>query len=182
MTTPGYFISGKKLEEGNSYLFKVYGMVTLQDDRVYLILEDPYSIRHLLPSWYFNRYGIQQGQTITCIVDKINCTGRVYLEPEHPYYTIGSVYEFQLRTVQRNEQRKKAKLILTDIFENETEVDCPWEFAGAIDNYQYISCTVMGLRKGKPVLALTRVVKEELKMNLASAERESSDVLPKKSM
>lgn len=172
MTTAGYFNTAKKLEAGKSYAFRVYGRVTLQDERVYLILEDPYNIRHLLPSWLYTKYGILQGQTITCSVDKINCTGRVYLEPVHPYYAKGLVYEFQFKSVFRNEQRKRTKLILTDIFENEIEVDCPEEFIESINSLQQVECTVAGIRKGKPVLELAKHFREKMKKELSSRQTE----------
>ncbi len=175
MTTPGYINSGNKLDEGKTYLFGVLGLVMLQDERAYLILEDPYHIKHLLPSWLYTNYNIEQGQTIKCLVDKINCTGRVYLEPEHPVYSIGCVYIFPLRSVQKHEQRKKCKLTLTDTFENEIEVECLEEFVEALNSLDFVSCTVMRIRKGKPVLALEKQFKEQLKNRLTSRHAGSVD-------
>ena len=175
MTTAGYFNTVKKLEEGKSYPFKVYNKVQLQDEKAYFILEDPYSIRHLLPSWFYTKYGIKQGQTINCVVDKINCTGRVYLEPEHPNYSKGCVYVFQLKSIQINELRRKSKLLLTDIFENEIEVDCPEEFVLSLSGSQYVECTVVRIRKGKPVLILAKYCNKKMNMKLTSHQNESTD-------
>lgn len=175
MTTSGYINSGNKLDEGNSYLFRVHALVTLQDERAYLILEDPYHIKHLLPSWLYTNYKIEPGQTIKCIVDKINCTGRVYLEPEHPVYSIGCVYDFPLLSVQKHEQRKKGKLTLSDTFENEIEMECPAEFVELLNSLDYVSCTVMRIRKGKPVLSLEKQFKEQLQNKLTSRQTESVD-------
>lgn len=156
MTTAGYFNSEKKLEKGNSYPFRVFRMVTLQDKRTYYIIEDPFNIRHLLPSWYYTKYGIEQGKTINCAVDKINCTGRVYLEPEHPYYSRGCIYEFHIHSIQINEPLRMPKLILTDIFENEIEVDCPEKLAISISRASIVECSVLRIHKGKPILVLSK--------------------------
>lgn len=170
MTTAGYFNTGKKLEEGKRYPFKVFNLVTLQDERAYFILEDPYGIRHLLPSWLYTRYDIKPGQEISCIVDKINCTGRVYLEPDHPYYSKGCDYKFELNSVQVNDHRKKTRLITTDIFENKIEVDCPEELVLPITGSGQIVCTVVRVRKGRPVLVLAKKYKESLLMQPSSSE------------
>lgn len=168
MTTAGYYNSGKRLEEGKTYPFIVLNIVTLQDERAYFILEDPFKIRHLLPSWFYIYYGIQVGQTISCIVDKINCTGRVYLEPEHPHYTKGCVYDFQLLSIQKNEKRKKLKIIFKDLFGNEIEVDCLADLEAIIRELQYVECTIEYVRKGKPVLVIAKRFLEKLKMDRIS--------------
>ena len=161
MTTAGYFNTGKKLEEGKSYPFRVHSTITLQDARVYFILEDPFNIRHLLPLWLYAKYGINQGQIINCTVDKINCTGRVYLEPLHPHYSKGRVYEFQCQSVQMNEHRRKPILILTDIFNNDIEVDCPQKLVKSISESISVECKVLDIRKGKPVLIVSKYFKDK---------------------
>jgi hypothetical protein len=159
MTTAGYLNSKKKLEEGKLYPFRVHNMAALQDERVYFILEDPFGIRHLLPSWFYTEYGITIGQTINCFVDKINCTGRVYLEPEHPYYSRGCTYEFRLLSTQKYEKRRKSKLILADIFNAEIDVDCPDEFVRSILGLSIVECKVVRILKGRPVLVLAKKFK-----------------------
>lgn len=164
MTTAGYFNSGKKLDEGKKYSFIVQNIVMLQDEKAYYILEDPFKIKHLLPYWFYTNYGIQQGQSIICIVDKINCTGRVFLEPEHPYYSKGTVSGFKFKSVRLKELGRKAKLIVTDIFENEIEVGCPEQLAEAVKNIKHVECIVVSICKGRPVLALTRSFRGKLSM------------------
>ncbi|MFZ4706212.1 MAG: hypothetical protein ACOYMF_09435 [Bacteroidales bacterium] len=89
MTTPGYYNTGKRLEVGKHYLFQVISIVTLQDGQAYYILEDPFKIRHFLLCKNYKDYGVENGQSIACKVDKINCTGRVYLNPNHPHNSEG---------------------------------------------------------------------------------------------
>jgi hypothetical protein len=158
MTTPGYYNSGKRLEEGKHYLFQVIGQVILQDEQSYFILEDPYKIRHLLPAWFYKNYGIEAGKSINCKVDKINCTGRVYLEPEHPYYVEGKFYSFPILHLTNHPHKVKISIIVTDIFENEISVAYPKDIVnGKIENREAvnISCKVANIRKGKPILILS---------------------------
>jgi hypothetical protein len=159
MTTAGYYNSGKRLEEGKHYQFQVVSQITLQDERSYFILEDPYKIRHLLPSWLYENYKIVTGLSISCKVDKINCTGRVYLEPEHPHYSEGHIYSFNIVRIEKKSRSNKLSLIVTDIFNNEILVDCPNGYSS--ENFESIesdkvTCKLVRIRKGLPVLVLCR--------------------------
>jgi hypothetical protein len=156
MTTPGYYNSGRRLKEGDSYLFQVIGKIILQDEKAYFILEDIYKIKHLLPSWYYKNYGINVGQSIKCKVDKINCTGRVYLEPEHPLYSEGNVYDFKFCSFKKNTHSNKWSLILADIFNNEISVDCPKEYTIENKENDRVSCKLIRVRKGKPIVVLSQ--------------------------
>ena len=151
MTTPGYYNSGKRLEEGKRYQFHVIGQVMLQDEKIYYILEDPFKIRHLLYSGLYKNYRIETGQMIICKVDKINCTGRVYLEPDHPFYSEGHTYDFNFSTISKNAQSDKKSLIVFDMFDNEISLDCPKHFMCEAGK---IACKIIRLRKGKPMLVL----------------------------
>jgi hypothetical protein len=175
MTTAGYYNSGKRVEEGKRYQFQVTGLVTLQDEQVYFILEDPYKIRHLLPSGYYAEYGIEVGQSIICKVDKINCTGRVYLEPNHPYYSEGQIYNFTFCAIRRKIRTKKLLLFVADVFNNEISVDCPKELV--IENIENnkldkVRCRILRIRKGKPIIKLSSEFSSDV--NLLSSEIRAS--------
>lgn len=62
----------------------------------FYVLQDPFNKKHLLPATFYKNYGFEIGQFIACRVDKINCTGKIFLEPKHPLYQEGKIYEFQL--------------------------------------------------------------------------------------
>lgn len=83
-----------KLIEGKSYSFKIDGIITLPDDKSSFKIVDPNGVSHLLDYSTYLDYGLKPGNFISCRVDKINCTGKIYLEPEHPYYKPGKTYEF----------------------------------------------------------------------------------------
>jgi hypothetical protein len=59
-------------------------------------MQDPLGYKILMPAHFYPHYGFEPGQTIECRVDKINCNGRMFLEPLHPHYTEGLVYEFDV--------------------------------------------------------------------------------------
>jgi hypothetical protein len=164
MTSPGYYNTGKHLEEGKNYQFQVIGLVTLQDERAYFILEDPFKIRHLLPSRLYSCYEIKAGQSITCKVDKINCTGRVYLEPNHPHYLEGNTYDFKVISVSKNPHSEKLSILLNDMYNNEISADCPKDFIVGNKDLNRISCKIVRIRKGKPTVILSNYYKEMTKI------------------
>ncbi|HBF87255.1 MAG TPA: hypothetical protein DDX39_01335 [Bacteroidales bacterium] len=85
------------LEEGKEYLFDVVGEISIENEAVFYILADIFSQKHLLSKKTYRNYSIIVGKAITCKVDKINCQGRIYLEPKHPLYKIGQVCEFTFK-------------------------------------------------------------------------------------
>lgn len=89
------FIS-KKLKQGKWYPFVFREMILLADNSEYMVMEDTAGMRHLLPSCYYKLYEFQKGQTIRCKVDKISCSGKIYLEPQHPFYHERKKYPFTI--------------------------------------------------------------------------------------
>ncbi|MFN2380153.1 MAG: hypothetical protein ABR519_08085 [Bacteroidales bacterium] len=82
-----------KLQEGKDYVFKTI-RVTALDDVSYFVLEGPDGRRYLLNSKRYEGYEITPGKDVVCRVDKINCKGEYFLEPEHPIYREGERYPF----------------------------------------------------------------------------------------
>jgi hypothetical protein len=84
-----------KLEEGKNYLFRV-SKTTWFEGEEYLVLSGPSGVRFMMLADRYKSYNIDIGSEITCRIDKINCKGEVFLEPQHPYYKEGSVYQFEI--------------------------------------------------------------------------------------
>ena len=84
-----------RLEESKKYNFQVTKTVRFEEE-TYFVLKGPDNRRYLIPSARYSGYDIGLKKTIHCRVDKINCNGEVYLEPEHPYYREGGTYEFSV--------------------------------------------------------------------------------------
>jgi len=90
-------IRSKNLSEGDYLKFLIYKKTVLPDEsREVFILIGPDKNKYLLNATYYDHYDLMPGQTITCKVDKINCSGQVFLEPEHPFYKEGGIYDFKL--------------------------------------------------------------------------------------
>ncbi|MCD4732107.1 MAG: hypothetical protein K8R74_15980 [Bacteroidales bacterium] len=114
-----------KLEEGPKYPFKITGIIDLPDGNECFVLKDPNNVRHLLLTRYFENFNFQLGQTIQCKVDKINCSGKIYLEPEHPYYKLGHNFEFPFQFIEDykdNVGNLHQFAIFLDVFNNEIKM------------------------------------------------------------
>lgn len=109
------------LEEKKKYRFKVINIILLADEEYYILL-DPYGIKHVLTTKYYKNYNIQINSNIICLVDKINCSGKIFLEPEHPYYKIGKIYDFDFVKFinHKNSSGNNENIaIVKDIYDNE---------------------------------------------------------------
>lgn len=85
------------LNEGVTYPFIVKGLVKNMDElSSSWILEDPYGAKHLVETASYHGYHFESGEKIYCKVDHINCSGQIYLEPPHPFYSEGKAYEFKM--------------------------------------------------------------------------------------
>jgi hypothetical protein len=85
---------GIKYKEGEIHTFRIKNLVEMSGMEQYYVLEDEKGGKQLLNASYYETYNFKIGDLIRCRVDHINCSGRIFLEPEHPYYKEGEVYEF----------------------------------------------------------------------------------------
>jgi len=88
-------VSNSRLREGSYYSFKILKTMELGKDS-FFVMQDPLGYKILMPAHFYPHYGFLPGQIIKCRVDKINCNGRMFLEPLHPHYREGHVYEFDV--------------------------------------------------------------------------------------
>ncbi|MBW6499524.1 MAG: hypothetical protein K0B09_14135 [Bacteroidales bacterium] len=89
-------IQNSLLTEGQSYPFRLLGKMELGRGEEFFVLRDPLGYKMLMPAGYYQSYGFAEGQEIICRVDKINCNGRMFLEPQNPWYKEGELYEFEV--------------------------------------------------------------------------------------
>ena len=153
MTSPAWYNEEKKLKEGDVLSFSYIRLIQLSDGEDYMVFEDPFGIRHMVPYSYYRKYPVQPGMEIVCRVDRINCTGRVFLEPEHPFYTSGKNAAFSVISVENiSAARDIVRITVIDIFGNEifTEINKP--SATEIKAGEMIEFRVETVLKGKPVL------------------------------
>ncbi len=91
-------VPNSRLTEGSWHNFKILKSVSLDnDDESWFIMLDPLGYKVMMPAAFYERYGFESGQVVRCRVDRINCNGRMFLEPQHPNYIEGKSYEFTLK-------------------------------------------------------------------------------------
>ena len=120
MQYPGYTTGKVILSEGEWLPFIIHNLVKLQDDEWYYVLQDVNGLKHFLNAQYYENYGFKPGDEILCKIDKINCTGRIYLEPKHPYYTEGEMYDFEL--INQSDLIDKINFIVKGFAESRFEI------------------------------------------------------------
>jgi len=83
------------LLEGNYYRFRILHEIAMPpDDEPYYVLETESGIRHLLLKSFYRHYQFAPGMEIRCKVDKVNCSGKIFLEPDHPFCKPGDLLHF----------------------------------------------------------------------------------------
>lgn len=68
------------------------------ENEEYYVLESEFGKNHLIAKKYYGNYNFKIGEKINCYVDKINCAGQIFLEPEHPFYKLNERYRFKIKT------------------------------------------------------------------------------------
>jgi len=86
-----------KLEEGKTYTFNAVKIVELPGGEDNLMLTGPDGRKYLLPLTCYRGYNLVSPGPVECKIDKINCSGKVFLEPAHPFYVEGESYIFDVR-------------------------------------------------------------------------------------
>ncbi len=91
------------MEQGQKYLFYFQKKVFLPDGLEYFVAIDPFGDKHLIPTEHYADYNLQINKKYLCKVDKINCLGRIFIEPPHPFFKEAESYAFKyVKTVQKN--------------------------------------------------------------------------------
>lgn len=148
---------GIKLEEGKKYRFHIQSLVTLPGTNEYnFILAGPDSKKYLLPREYYENYDLKPGMDVDCVVDKINCSGKVFLEPDHPYYKINERYDFLVVSISQKESiLRENELVATVRDLHGREWDCPiLSDEGIVPGFSHLACRIEKIRKGELMLSL----------------------------
>ena len=154
MTAPAWYNNGKKLGEGDVLSFAYRKLIKLSDGEEYMVFEDPFSIRHMIPYVYYKDYCLEPGIDVVCRVDRINCTGRVFLEPEHPVYIPGNIEKFSISSVFYDESAECDFIRITvyDVFGNEIGCEISRNNTDNMKPGDIVELKIAGLKKGKPIL------------------------------
>lgn len=149
----------EKFSEGEWHQFRVQKMIEIPGEEVYYVLESKAGNRLLMPTKFYQTYNINPGDMILCHVDKINCSGKIYLEPEHPIFQIGQRYDFKL-TGKHDLSDRKGRLQSYFSLAGHGEMNVQAMF---LDFFKYsypvyLSAKLVGIRKGILILSDIQVI------------------------
>lgn len=144
-------IPNSRLTEGKTYSFTILNTVSLGPGDTYYVMQDPLGYKIMMPAWYYDRFGFNPGQMIDCRVDKINCSGRMFLEPAHPHYKEGNVYSFDVVSSGGRTnilQQQEWYLLVRDVLGYEWTVMTRHD-ALVKENPSHVKCRLNRIKKGK---------------------------------
>ncbi|MBI9033885.1 MAG: hypothetical protein JEZ03_05380 [Bacteroidales bacterium] len=134
-----------RLQENETYLFEIIRTVVLPGEEECFVLKDPFGKRHLLMAEFYRDYGFSPGKKIRCKVDKVNCNGKIFLEPEHPHYEESKVYDFEVVAQNKLGNYNGVLFSVKDIFKNVYQV-----FSPVRQNLKdRLKCKVNRIKKGQ---------------------------------
>jgi hypothetical protein len=152
MKFPGYDTGKIKLAEGMWYPFRIHNHMQLQDGLWYYVLEDINGLKHFMPAGYYSNYSLKAGDKISCRIDRINCTGRIFLEPKHPLYKEGESYSFELLSYSKADNL--TVFFVKDFYGNSIEVQQCGISESVSEAKKKVKCKVLSIKKGKPILEI----------------------------
>jgi hypothetical protein len=136
-----------KMVTGKEYKFVVEKLARGIDNRDYFVVKDPFGKRHMIPQEYYESYGLNPGSVFKGSVVKYRTNGEMVIEPENPFYTIGSVLKMAVTGVSANDIDNAVNVELLDELGHSHIVEMP-----ASPEEDQLRCRVSAIRKGKPVL------------------------------
>ncbi len=140
----------KYLKEGMTYPFVVIRESVLPDGTNVWLLQDIEDQKILLEKMNYTNYSFTPGSYIYCRVDKINCSGKIFLEPPHPVYKDNQLYDFDILKMNSSGSRG-AIAVVKDMFGNEINVDLSEKTAGGtVGNKLHLKVKLV--KKGVPLV------------------------------
>lgn len=135
----------EKYSEGNIISLLIKKKVVLSQNEELWILESMLGDKFTLNNKTYKHYNLSIGKTIKAKIDRINCSGRIFIEPEHPIYKEGNTYNFELKKI-LNIKNKEADIIIIDCYSNEIQTKVHIQNISEIANK--IALKVAFCRKG----------------------------------
>lgn len=158
-----------KFKEGEIHQFKVVGFTEIPGtEESFFILQNTFGGKHLLKAISYTHYDLQIGKSINCKIDKINCSGKIYLEPENPIYKEGNIYDFEFINIidQLNSVGEKGKAALVlDLFGIKTACSLS-ENTNLNKDENTIQCKVLRIKKGQLFLAFPELGKSNKSLKI----------------
>ncbi len=144
--------------EGQYHQFKIKKHIEISHTEKYFIVEDQAGKKQLLNSDYYKKYKFETGQLINCRIDHINCSGKIFLEPVHPFYAEGENYDFVINEIDYKKNKFEDNILVIRVFDaigNEALCIIENEISDNFTIGQNISCKVERIKKGKLYLSFS---------------------------
>lgn len=158
-----------KFKEGETHLFTIDGFTEIPGtEESFYILKNQSGGKHLLKSIHYKHYNLKIDQEINCKIDKINCSGKIYLEPENPVYKVGQTYSFDFIKIidhVNSVGEKEKAAVVKDLFGEEIICSLPkdWKLSGNIKDLQ---CKILRIKKGELYLAIPETKTSDNKLSI----------------
>lgn len=141
-----------KFKEGDIHLFTVAGYTEIPGtDESFYIVENQFGGKHLLKALHYRHYNLETGTRINCLIDKINCSGKIFLEPENPIYKQNEIYDFDVIRFSKqitSTGEGENFVIVKDLFGHENMCVLPHHF-NPLNTNETIKCKVVRIKKGQ---------------------------------
>lgn len=156
------FSENSLLEQGHTYDFELLGeTVEKSSETSFYILQDAFQNRYVIKKKFYGKYNFIKGKSIKCRVDGFTDDGQVFLEPEHPAYTIDNSYSFPV--VGRKEFRFsdgtcQKYIVVEDMLREEVNIPVDEASADYWAQFNTVVCMVVDIKKSRLVVELTEGV------------------------
>lgn len=152
------FIKNEKgeLKTDCYYDFKILKKNLAPDGHLYYILEDPFGHKHMMESECYADYNLVIGNSVSVVIDKINCKGQVFFEPKHPHFSSGEIFDCpymgQITKLNKyNQNQTYLEVMGPDSKPNLVETVSKHQEKEGYST-QFITCKIRKIRKGRLVL------------------------------
>ncbi len=145
-----------ELEINQYYWFLLIKTTVMPDGVEYYVMEDIYGNRHLMEKEPYENYGFVLGEKVEIRIDKVNCKGKVFFEPKHPRYSLGSTVKAKF--IKHGTEKDKFNedrhvLIVEDPEGNITSIRTTnEEQRNPGFKPEYLNCVVDKISKGRLIL------------------------------
>ncbi len=152
-----------KTNIGKTFSFILLKEITLPDTlAVYYVIVDNDNCKFTIQKNSYKHYGFCLGQNIKCKLDRINCNGHIFFEPENPHYKEKTIYDFEFvefRKIKNSLGFNEQIAVVIDFFGKEQWIHNTCKIK---PTYNTISAVVAYIKKGKLFLLPESLYKEIL--------------------
>lgn len=147
-----------RIAEGRKYGFLLEKITEVPEKGQQYVLKGPDGRRYLVPVASYAAYGLRPGGKVVCRVDKINCKGEVFLEPENPFYNEGKRYNFiveRYREIEGSRIREGRVMVIRTLTGEEIPVPVPAR-SDTPEPGDSVNLLVLKISKGRLHLAFSK--------------------------